>query len=99
MGRRTSIPMVELVVTEIVSNAVVHAEGPVEIVVRVDDDILRVEVSDCSPDRPLVWRVPGPTGGYGLPMIDSLSSEWGCDRYEDHKVVWADIDLDVAREW
>jgi anti-sigma regulatory factor (Ser/Thr protein kinase) len=99
VGRRTSIPMVELVVTEIVSNAVVHAEGPVDIVVRVEDDTLRVEVTDRSPDRPLVRRIPGPTGGYGLPMIDSLSNAWGADHHEDHKVVWADIDLAVAREW
>ena len=99
VGRRTSIPMAELVVTEIVSNAVVHGEGPVDIVVRVDGDTLRVEVTDCAPDRPLVWRIPGPTGGYGLPMIDTLSSAWGSDHHDDHKVVWADIDLSVAQEW
>lgn len=98
-GRRTSIPMVELVVSEMVTNAVLHAEGPLQMQLTVEGDRLRVEVSDGSPERPLVRRIPGPNGGYGLPMIDSLSEVWGTTHCEGRKVVWAELDLTVAQEW
>jgi anti-sigma regulatory factor (Ser/Thr protein kinase) len=98
-GRRTSIPMVELVVSEIVANAAMHAVGPVDMTLTIDGERLRVEVTDCSPDRPLVRRVPGPHGGFGLPMIDSLSEVWGACTLDGHKTVWADLDLKAAQDW
>ena len=96
-GRTAPAPMAELVVTEIVSNAVLHAAAPVDMTLTLDGDRMRVEVSDGAPDRQLVRRIPGPNGGYGLPMIAALSRDWGVTHLPDRKVVWAEIHLSSLR--
>lgn len=84
----------ELVMTELIANAVRHAGT--EIVVRLAllevDGGVRAEVSDRS-TRPLRPRQPDPfsEGGRGLFLVDTLSSRWGADATTDGKTVWAEI--------
>jgi anti-sigma regulatory factor (Ser/Thr protein kinase) len=80
----------QLVVSELVTNAVIHART--EIVVRVvpgDDGGVRVEVLDGSSE------VPGPrlasagaNDGRGLTLVDHFTPKWGVDRIPTGKVVW-----------
>lgn len=84
----------ELVVTELIANAVRHAGT--EIVVRLsllrDNGGVRAEVTDRS-TRPVRPRHVGTMSehGRGLFLIDTLSSRWGADATGDGKTVWAEI--------
>ncbi|WP_326797242.1 ATP-binding protein [Streptomyces sp. NBC_01808] len=82
-----------LVLSELMTNAVVHARVPPgrEIqtrFVRQEDGVI-IEVHDASD----VWpkqRVPDDCGGYGLLMVEKLAARWGvAERNGIGKMVWA----------
>lgn len=78
----------ELVVSELVANAVLHARGPVELRLRRVDDGLLVEVDDGSPSPP--EHPPGVVpvrGGHGLEVVRRLG-ELGWRRDGAGKTVW-----------
>jgi anti-sigma regulatory factor (Ser/Thr protein kinase) len=95
-GHRPAVTLVEAVATELVTNAVVHADGPVELLMRLEGDTLHVAVSDytINDEMPhLRCTRPGAEHGYGLQIVQSLSIAWGCTPNHDRKSVWADLDL------
>jgi len=86
-----------IVVTELVSNAVRHARrvrgGHIVVTLSREPDCLRIEVRD-----PGTGFVPTPgesDGGWGLPLVDRLSRDWGI-RGGDATVVWCVIPADRA---
>jgi anti-sigma regulatory factor (Ser/Thr protein kinase) len=86
----------ELLVSELVTNALVHARTSARLWVTVTDGIARVEVTDDGPGQP-VLRDPGPDGGYGLWLTDTLARSWGVSRDdvpgEHGKTVWFTVPL------
>ena len=80
----------ELLVSELVTNAVTYADGPVELTVRVAGDQTRVEVSDTTPARP-VLRPPDRNGRRGLHLVEALARRWGVDCRDDGKTVWFEL--------
>jgi anti-sigma regulatory factor (Ser/Thr protein kinase) len=92
--------IVPLLTSEIVSNAVRHAAGRVNLeVALLNGEQLRVEVRDGSPDAPVIRTSnPGGIGGHGLTIVESLARRWGVERFEDSKVVWFEAPVSpVAR--
>jgi anti-sigma regulatory factor (Ser/Thr protein kinase) len=88
---------VELVATELVTNAYEHAGRLLAVRVSrpLDRQVLRIEVDDDAPDRELR---PGAStrGGFrgrGLLMVDGISKAWGVDQGDDRKTVWVEIPL------
>lgn len=84
-----------LVVSELVTNACLHAGGPQELLLHCTDRGLRIEVSDRSADRPQP-RSPhlrGRPGGHGLHIIERLTRHWGVvgREYGPGKTVWVEI--------
>jgi anti-sigma regulatory factor (Ser/Thr protein kinase) len=81
-----------LLVSELVANAVEHASGDGEVVVRADlaDGRLRVEVADSGSGFEYVPRREDTERGWGLHFTDRLASRWGID--EDPSVVWFELD-------
>lgn len=81
---------VVLVVSELVTNALLHGHGTP--VVRLADggDHVRIEVCDDSPLLPVSHRVT-PTSGLGLRVVEQLSSAWGASRRGRGKVVWCEL--------
>lgn len=81
-----------LLVTELVANAVIHGTGPVLLELSRDHDSVRIEVSDGSPEPPVL--VPAGDlreSGAGLRLVDALSDEWGTATRSDGrpgKQVW-----------
>lgn len=85
---------VALVVSELVTNAVLHARGPIEFEVTVDDDVIEVRVSDHTVDLPKITFANGDqVGGAGLRIVDRLARYWGVEQHPDGKVVWCQLTL------
>ncbi|MEU3073956.1 ATP-binding protein [Streptomyces laurentii] len=85
-----------LVLSELLTNAVRHARVPGrEIETRFFPLLngLRIEVHDSSEQRPLMaMPETGTVGGWGLPLVDTLSENWGVsDRQGPGKLVWAHL--------
>lgn len=92
---RRSEPDLLLVVSELVTNAIVHTAGPVQLSLSLTDGRARVEVGDPSPDPP-VKRSPDRRAGSGrgIVIVDRLARSWGWSpRPEGGKVVWCEVDL------
>lgn len=80
----------ELLTSELVTNAVLHAETEsVCLVVEVGGSEVIVSVAD-SDNRPPRLRVPdaASAGGRGLHLLDSLAEHWGVTEWPDGKAVW-----------
>jgi anti-sigma regulatory factor (Ser/Thr protein kinase) len=84
-----------LLVTELVTNAVLHAGAPgspVLLRVTVAPRHLRVEVHDRGPGFEMHKPKPrGSSGGYGLFLVERMSDRWGVHRDGD-TYVWFELD-------
>jgi signal transduction histidine kinase len=81
---------VALVITELVSNSIKYGAGPVLVDLATDDQLLRLDVGDCSEEIPR-QPTPGSTasGGRGLLLVSGLSTGWGVRlRPQGGKTVW-----------
>ncbi len=90
-----------LMVSELVSNACLHAGGPRDLVLRHTSDGLRMEVGDGSPERPRRRTAADPAlpGGHGLLVLERLARSWGWEPYADGrtgKTVWAEVPSPLA---
>lgn len=88
---------IELLTSEVVTNAIRHArvDPLAEVILRVDalDDHVRVEVLNPGPSfDPPVPSIPGVSGtGLGLFLVDALADAWGVDREGPRTKVWFEI--------
>jgi anti-sigma regulatory factor (Ser/Thr protein kinase) len=83
---------VALIVSELISNAVRHGAGAIELRMTVDDGVLHGEVIDEGPGFETELREQGADeiGGRGLPLVARLSREWGVFDGSSH--VWFELD-------
>ncbi|MER7726581.1 ATP-binding protein [Streptomyces sp. NPDC096323] len=93
--RRAAAEDVLLVVSELVTNACLHADGPDEIRIARTPKALRVEVADGGAGQPAP-RTPhraGRPGGHGMFIVQRLCMDWGVVRVpgEPGKTVWAEL--------
>jgi two-component sensor histidine kinase len=81
-----------LLVTELVSNAVLHAGTDIVVVIDRRSDRVVVRVCDDS-DARLVSRDHEPTAatGRGLWLVDQLATSWGVEQVPKGKEVWCEI--------
>jgi len=85
---------VSLLVSELVTNVVLHARTTCTLALTLGEDAVRVEVTDGSDRMPAASRVPDPLAlsGRGMVLIESLSSRTGAEpRAEGGKVVWFEV--------
>ena len=81
----------ELVVSELVANAVLHGWGHVLLRLDDTDDGLRIEVEDANPVPPVTTDGHrGRVGGFGMQIVERLA-DWGWRPAGTGKVVWAKI--------
>jgi anti-sigma regulatory factor (Ser/Thr protein kinase) len=85
----------QVLVDELVTNAVLHARTSLDVVARLDDHHIRVEVSDDDPRMPRL-RKYGPTSstGRGLHLVEALATLWGAEPFAGGKVVWFEFECD-----
>ena len=84
----------EQVLSELATNAVIHAGTPFRVRLRLADEALRIEVQDGSPRTPRQRHYGmSATTGRGLALVSSLSHEWGVVREAQGKTVWCLLPL------
>ena len=83
-----------VVVSELVTNAVVHGRGRILLETGLVDGRLRIEVVDEGTGvAPAIREQPDDgVGGWGLQIVDTLAAGWGA--YEGSTHVWAELPLD-----
>ncbi|MFG2877069.1 ATP-binding protein [Streptomyces sp. NPDC048337] len=86
----------ELLITELVTNALVHTEQGAEVSASLAANRLRVEVRDFAArlPRPYVPTADDGTHGRGLVLVQTLADAWGVDACAPGrgKVVWFELD-------
>ncbi|WP_405713328.1 MULTISPECIES: ATP-binding protein [unclassified Streptomyces] len=92
---RAAAEDVLLVVSELVTNACLHADGPEAMRIACTAKVLRVEVSDSGAGQPAP-RTPhraGRPGGHGMFIVQRLCLDWGVLRVPGRsgKTVWAEL--------
>ncbi|HSJ72610.1 MAG TPA: ATP-binding protein [Acidimicrobiia bacterium] len=90
MGRRFEDALI--VVTELVTNSVVHGPpgGSIEVETSVTGRGVHIEVADDGN----CFQGMGPDG-HGLQIVDSIATRWGVV-HDSSCVVWADLDLEAT---
>ena len=81
-----------VVVSELVTNAVVHTRASGRVTVRWNGRRAVVQVDDADPSPPVLLEPVPAIGGRGLLLVDRLSAAWGTDARPDGKSVWAALD-------
>jgi anti-sigma regulatory factor (Ser/Thr protein kinase) len=89
---------VRLVVSELVTNSILHAglspDDRISLMVRVSAGSVRGRVCDPGPGFEAPSEPcprPDLRGGWGLPIVETISDRWGVER-NNHACVWFEID-------
>lgn len=83
----------ELLVSEVVTNAVRYAERPITLRL-LRTDVLRCEVGDDVPQLPRLRQArPSDEGGRGLYLVNRMARRWGATRLSMGKVVWFELTM------
>jgi anti-sigma regulatory factor (Ser/Thr protein kinase) len=86
-----------LLVSELVTNAVLHARSASELVLRRSGDRLRFEISDTSAAAPTRRSYSADAGtGRGMMLVEALAVRWGSERDGEGKRVWFELELPVV---
>ncbi|MFD8819064.1 SpoIIE family protein phosphatase [Streptomyces sp. NPDC059627] len=89
----------ELVVSELVTNAILHASGTVHLRLIRDDAVLVCEVGDAGNTQPRVRRAKDmDEGGRGLFIVSQCTDRWGCRYGRQGKTIWTEQRLPDTSE-
>lgn len=84
----------EVVVSELVTNAVTAGSHAVQVALALHRDLLRLTVEDDAGGEPSPAEAsPSDQGGRGLRVVEALTSRWGTTMLETGKQVWAEFPL------
>jgi anti-sigma regulatory factor (Ser/Thr protein kinase) len=88
---------VELLVSELATNAVRYAQGKRFSVEFDVDGLLLIAVCDSSPEAPTPRRAASSEeGGRGLAIVAALSDRWGAEVHHEGKCVWFQLEEQVV---
>ena len=90
----TTTESVQLAVSELATNAVLHARSPFRVRISRDDESARVEVFDHS-SAPAARKDYGPSAvtGRGLTIVERVTDAWGVTPDGSGKWVWFEVSL------
>ena len=78
-----------LLVSEVVTNALLHAGTPVDLRLSYEHGTLLAQIGDGTPHLPSMRRYGSASGtGRGLRLLDQMADEWGVTARVDGKTVW-----------
>jgi CheY-like chemotaxis protein len=83
---------ITLLLSELVTNAIIHADTAPDVTVRLLRDRVHVEVADARTDTLSVQETADTqTSGRGLALVEALATDWGNVVVPGGKVVWFDV--------
>jgi anti-sigma regulatory factor (Ser/Thr protein kinase) len=83
---------VEIVASELATNAVRHARSTFHVAITRTASVIRISVRDASFEPPEhVVRDHAALGGRGVRLVAALTRAWGTDAEHDGKTVWAEV--------
>jgi hypothetical protein len=86
------VDFANLIVTELATNAIVHARSGFSVSLNHDGSVVRITVGDRAAAVP--QRAPGGAEmprGRGIPIVEALASRWGHLALDHGKLVWAEL--------
>lgn len=84
-----NVEAAELMISELVTNAVVHGSVPIRIEIEHNDYAVRAVVTDAGPRMPVLRQAQtSKAHGRGLKVVSTLAHDWGVDEAESGKSVW-----------
>ncbi|MFE4924781.1 SpoIIE family protein phosphatase [Streptomyces sp. NPDC056661] len=87
----------ELIVSELVTNAIRYGRQPAELRL-IRHDVLVCEVTDSSGTQPRLRRAATTDeGGRGLFLVAQLGQRWGCRHGQNHKTIWSEQLIECPR--
>ncbi len=90
-GLEDLVPVTELLVSELVTNAIKYANGDILLRLVLESGSLTCEVHDSSPALPRVLQVDRDAeNGRGLHVVSQLAARWGARRTHSGKIVWCE---------
>jgi len=91
-GAEGCVAEAEVIVTELASNAVIHARSPFRVSLVLSGPEVMIAVRDASSVPPkCVYGHPDRHGGRGISIVAALSDAWATDREPDGKTIWATL--------
>ncbi|MEV6972533.1 ATP-binding protein [Kitasatospora sp. NPDC093806] len=88
---------VELLSSELITNAVCHTHAPCVVWVSWDSDRLRVEVTDVGHELPAAGGIDvDATDGRGLFLVAALATDWGTEPDPAGKRIWFEVGIAAA---
>ncbi|MBS2549568.1 SpoIIE family protein phosphatase [Catenulispora sp. NL8] len=92
-GLASRTDLAELLVSELVTNALTHTDRPRQLRLFCDHN-LTIEVADSDPRAPTVRRFTDyDESGRGIGLVDELAHRWGSRTTRHGKVVWFELEL------
>ncbi len=81
-----------LIVTELATNAVLHADSPYEVRLSRTNGVVRIEVvdGDAGTPEPQPFSAVAETGR-GIVIVSAISSSWGIEAQPQGKITWAEL--------
>jgi anti-sigma regulatory factor (Ser/Thr protein kinase) len=90
------IETASLVVSEVVTNAVIHGRSDAELVLERTPTALRISVTDHGDGLTQRQKTGRSDGGRGLLIVEALSSRWGTEPRDGGNCVWAELAIEPA---
>jgi anti-sigma regulatory factor (Ser/Thr protein kinase) len=87
------VETVELLTSEVVTNAIVHGRSGPQLAIEVDGNVVRVAVGDLSSELPVrrLGQVDD-VSGRGVIIVEELATAWGVERERNgSKRVWFEV--------
>ena len=81
-----------LMVSELVTNALVHGTGAISLRIATESGRVTIEVADEGDGEVAIAPDPGAAGGWGLRVVDELADDWGS--HAGSTRVWLSMALD-----
>ncbi|WP_371662301.1 ATP-binding protein [Streptomyces sp. NBC_00280] len=85
------VDVAELLVSELVTNAVLHAASRFRLTLSAAHGVLRCEVTDTGRSTPQVRQAGAEESGRGMFLVDALARRWGCHQDGPGKTVWFEL--------
>jgi len=88
----------QLIISELATNAVIHACSPITISIDCQPDAIRLAVTDAGSQQIRGTHSTRASGlGMGLPLVSTPASDWGINQTANGRTVWAELDPAASR--